>query len=160
DKYRLPIVLCELRELTTAQAAAELAWPVGTVASRLSRGRQLLARRLRRLGLPSGAFPPAAAPTRLGTETVSAAVARGSGSPAAPPALFHEVIRAMSVSKIRLACAGLIACVAITATAVGFLPGTFAAPRKGESNHPAPAQDPIDRVKLRDLSALLQVEAV
>src|SRR5262249_25375297 len=95
DKYRLPIVLCELRELTTAQAAAEIAWPVGTVASRLSRGRQLLARRLRRLDLPSGAFLPAAAPTRLVTETVSAAVAGGSGSPAAAPALFHEVIRAM-----------------------------------------------------------------
>jgi hypothetical protein len=50
--------------------------------------------------------------------------------------------------------------VAITAAAVGFLPGTFAAPPKREANHQAPAQDPIDRVKLRDLSALLQVEAV
>src|SRR5262249_36063672 len=117
DKFRLPIVLCELRELTTAQAAAELGWPVGTVASRRSRGRALLAARLRRRGLASGIAPLACAicrsvstPGQLVTNAVSAAVG-GAVPPAVAPALFNEVLRAMSMSKIRLACAGLIACV-------------------------------------------------
>jgi RNA polymerase sigma factor (sigma-70 family) len=50
EKYRAPIVLCYLRERTHDQAAAELRWPVGTVRSRLARGRDLLRDRLTRRG--------------------------------------------------------------------------------------------------------------
>src|SRR4051794_30177035 len=42
EKYRVPLVLCYLNERTHEQAAAELRWPVGTVRSRLARGRELL----------------------------------------------------------------------------------------------------------------------
>jgi RNA polymerase sigma-70 factor (ECF subfamily) len=45
-KYREAIVLCDLQELSYADAAAALACAVGTVRSRLSRGRALLERRL------------------------------------------------------------------------------------------------------------------
>ena len=48
DKYRSPIVLCELQGLTHREAADQLGWPVGTVAGRLSRGRAILARSLGR----------------------------------------------------------------------------------------------------------------
>ncbi|MDB5308512.1 MAG: polymerase sigma factor, sigma-70 family, partial [Gemmataceae bacterium] len=52
DKYRLPIVLCELEGMTLDEAARHLGWPKGTVAGRLSRGRDILRRRLaRRRGL-------------------------------------------------------------------------------------------------------------
>ena len=50
EKYRAPIVLCYLKEQTHDQAAAELRWPVGTVRSRLARGRELLKQRLTRRG--------------------------------------------------------------------------------------------------------------
>lgn len=46
-KYREAVVLCDLQELTYADAATALACAVGTVRSRLHRGRALLANRLR-----------------------------------------------------------------------------------------------------------------
>jgi RNA polymerase sigma-70 factor (ECF subfamily) len=45
-RYREAVVLCDLQELTYADAAAALRCAVGTVRSRLHRGRALLARRL------------------------------------------------------------------------------------------------------------------
>ena len=42
EKYRLPIVLCRLDGLTRTQAADQLGWPPGTVATRLTRGQDLL----------------------------------------------------------------------------------------------------------------------
>jgi RNA polymerase sigma-70 factor (ECF subfamily) len=47
--YREVIVLCELHELSYVEAAATLACAVGTVRSRLARGRALLCERLRAL---------------------------------------------------------------------------------------------------------------
>jgi RNA polymerase sigma factor (sigma-70 family) len=51
EKYRAPIVLCYLESLTHEQAAQRLRWPVGTVRSRLARGREQLRGRLMRRGL-------------------------------------------------------------------------------------------------------------
>jgi RNA polymerase sigma-70 factor (ECF subfamily) len=46
-KFREAVVLCDLQELGYADAAAAIGCPVGTVRSRLHRGRALLAARLR-----------------------------------------------------------------------------------------------------------------
>ena len=46
-RYREVIVLCDLQELEYADAATVLGVPVGTVRSRLNRGRQMLLDRLR-----------------------------------------------------------------------------------------------------------------
>src|SRR5262245_3329226 len=46
EKYRLPIVLCELQGLTRREAARQLRLSEGTLSSRLARGRQMLRQRL------------------------------------------------------------------------------------------------------------------
>jgi RNA polymerase sigma factor (sigma-70 family) len=56
EKYRAPLVLCYLEGRTHDQAAEALRCPVGTVRSRLARGRDLLRKRLTR-----GGYTPTAA---------------------------------------------------------------------------------------------------
>jgi RNA polymerase sigma factor (sigma-70 family) len=51
DNYRVAVVLCDLEGKTGKEAARQLGWPEGSLASRLARGRKLLARRLTRRGL-------------------------------------------------------------------------------------------------------------
>ena len=66
ERLRAPVVLCYLEGLTHEQAADHLACPVGTVRSRLARGRERLRRALARRGFapptePDGsAAPPTA----------------------------------------------------------------------------------------------------
>jgi RNA polymerase sigma factor (sigma-70 family) len=50
DKYRAAVVLCELEARSLQDAADELGVPLGTIASRLARGRALLAARLKARG--------------------------------------------------------------------------------------------------------------
>jgi RNA polymerase sigma-70 factor (ECF subfamily) len=52
EHYRQAVVLCDLCELSYAEAAARLECAVGTVRSRLSRGHALLAQKLKLLGSP------------------------------------------------------------------------------------------------------------
>src|SRR5262249_53113407 len=47
-KYRVALILCELEGKSRKQAARELGLPEGTVAGHLTRGRSLLANRLRK----------------------------------------------------------------------------------------------------------------
>ena len=83
-KYRAPLILCYLKGQTHDQAAEELECPVGTVRSRLARGRDLLRRRLTSRGhAPTAAILGAEAglPARLLTEAV-------------PPSLISETVEA------------------------------------------------------------------
>lgn len=50
-RFQAPIVLCDLEGLTHELAARHLGWPVGTVKSRLARGRERLRGRLIRRGI-------------------------------------------------------------------------------------------------------------
>jgi RNA polymerase sigma factor (sigma-70 family) len=120
ERYRAVIVLCELEGLTRREAAAQLGWPEGTVASRLARGRALLAGRLSRRGvaLPLGAgalllsqnVTLAVGVSRvLIAATVRAACQVGTGSAAASMisspmvALTQGVINGMLLKKVLLA---------------------------------------------------------
>ena len=51
DRFRVPIVLCDLEGRTCEEAARHLGCPIGTIGSRLARGRERLRGRLVRRGL-------------------------------------------------------------------------------------------------------------
>jgi RNA polymerase sigma factor (sigma-70 family) len=128
EKYRAPLVLCNFESLSHEQAARELCWPVGTVRSRLARGREQLRSRLLRRGLaPSVVFlkralcaqaTRAAIPTELATATVRAALPYGLSKSLAAgvistsiASLVEGAMNMMILAKIKsalLAC-GLIA---------------------------------------------------
>lgn len=52
--YHTPLLLCYLEGLTHEQAAEQLRWPLGTVKTRLLRGRKMLRSRLERRGIALG----------------------------------------------------------------------------------------------------------
>ena len=70
QSFRGPLVLCDLEGKTQKEAAQLLGVPVGTVSSRLSRGRNLLRQRLTRRGLAPPGREPATEPFRDETPTV------------------------------------------------------------------------------------------
>jgi RNA polymerase sigma-70 factor (ECF subfamily) len=51
EKYRAPVVLCDLEGWTREEAARQLGWPTGSMSRRLDRGRTLLRRRLTHRGV-------------------------------------------------------------------------------------------------------------
>jgi hypothetical protein len=54
EKYRAPVVLCDLEGHTREEAARRLGWPTGSMSRRLDRGRSLLRHRLTGRGLTLG----------------------------------------------------------------------------------------------------------
>jgi RNA polymerase sigma factor (sigma-70 family) len=71
EKYRVPIVLCYLEGKTLEETARYLGCPKGTIATRLTRARERLRRRLRRRGV---VVPILVLSALLSEETASAAV--------------------------------------------------------------------------------------
>src|SRR5262245_21392084 len=116
DKYRAPIVLCDLEGKTIREASRQLGWPQGTVGTRLSRGRELLARRLAPAGLPlSGAAlalaralarqsaPAGVRTARIGSTVLAAlsAAAGGAAGVVSPTvaAVTQQVVNAMLTTR-------------------------------------------------------------
>ena len=54
EEFRAPIILVDMGDFSYAEAAEIISCPIGTVRSRLSRGRRLLHKQLRGYVLPSG----------------------------------------------------------------------------------------------------------
>jgi RNA polymerase sigma factor (sigma-70 family) len=132
EKYRTPVVLCDLQGEPRAEVARRLACPLGTVSSRLSRGREMLRERLSRRGValsvPALAAvladrATAAVPAALLAHTVEAGLlyAAGAGAVAAPVAALTEgVLKTMFLTRLKIATAVvLFLSVAVAGTRVG-----------------------------------------
>jgi RNA polymerase sigma factor (sigma-70 family) len=119
NKYRIPIVLCDLEGKAGKEAARQLGWPEGTVASRLSRGRAILAKRLTRQGLTIAGGSLAAALSQNGASAgVPAVLASASAKNASllaagqtvaagqisanVAALTQGVLKAMFLNKLKI----------------------------------------------------------
>jgi RNA polymerase sigma factor (sigma-70 family) len=132
EKYRTPLVLCYLQEATRDEAARRLGCPLGTLKSRLERGREILRRRLgaRGVALPmtmlatvlSAEQIGAALPSSLVSGSVRAAVSFASGSTNTAAAsaqatlLAHGVLRGFLVAKWQ---AGVLLALLFSVLAVG-----------------------------------------
>ncbi len=142
DKYRVPIVLCDLQGKTIKEAARHLNWPQGTVATRLTRGRRLLALRLSKHGLTlsvsalalliSSMAVSASVPASLMAATTKAASLFAAGQAAArvvsakAAALTEGVLGTMLLSKLKL---GTIAVVVTVLLGIGLTRGAQKEPR-------------------------------
>jgi zinc protease len=165
-RYRAPVILCDLEGRTHEQAAAQLGCPVGTVKSRLARGRERLRSRLVRRGIaPSAALlaevlaaePAHAVPVELSSLTLGAAsriaagqaIAAGASS-AGAATLTKGALRSMFLAKIPLATAALVAA-ALATTGVRALvatgpavpqPAAVPASARAATPAPDPPEDP------------------
>jgi RNA polymerase sigma factor (sigma-70 family) len=165
ERYRAPLVLCYLRGRTHDQAAEDLRCPVGTVRSRLARGRELLRKRLTRRGfaptvvggfLGGDATLPArllvaTVPPPLTAATVRGAVGFGSSSiikagvaAASAVALARGVLTTMKLAQLKWI--GL-AALATTLSTGGVIAVGVAAEGQKSAENPPPASTTEARLK-------------
>ena len=165
ERQRAAVVLCDLEGLPHEEASRRLGCPVGTVESRLSRGRQRLRDRLTRRG-----FAPAAAAlwtemARDASVAMPAALIRHSARfvtsspaadtvPAAAATLAEGVIQMMWLARLKPLAA--VAAALILATAGVAVQGRQQPAPKGERGQPESAPAPTagaDRAAVPDMSA-------
>jgi RNA polymerase sigma factor (sigma-70 family) len=167
DKYRAPVLLCDLEGASRRDAARRLGLPEGTLSSRLATARSLLAKRLTRRGLAFGSSSVAAVlaensasayvPALLIGSTVQAAahVAAGKALTAAASAsvasLAKGVMNTMLMSKLKIPL-GVIVAFGLMTLGWGAYQGTRAAddPVASASKEIAKAPAPEDRAKDED----------
>ncbi len=152
EKYRAAVVCCELEGKSRKEAAKILGCPEGTLATRLKRARQLLARRLSQHGaavstavvslLLSDGAVRAVPPGPLVVSTVRAAALTAAGQGGAVSGkvagITEGVVKAMLLSKLRI-----LAALAVFIGALALGAGTFTdsarAQKPAEKAAPMPA---------------------
>ncbi|MCI0701999.1 MAG: sigma-70 family RNA polymerase sigma factor [Planctomycetia bacterium] len=151
---RDPVVLCFLEGHTHAEAAARRGWPVGTVASRLARAKNILRDRLSRRGV---AFPAAglvavfASPPAPAATLIRAALVIATGPadqvPAPVLSLTKGVLSAMRFAKLKLISALVVVAVGLS-VALAAVSGSGTQPitnTQDDSSLPAdPPKKPAD----------------
>jgi RNA polymerase sigma-70 factor (ECF subfamily) len=172
DRYRIPVVLCDLEGMTRKEAASHLGWAEGTVSSRLSRGRELLARRLKRHSLSLSlaaltavlterAMPAPVAAPLIGS-TVQVAVLTVAGQTATAMliasnavALMETMVRAMTMQKIKFVAAIVLGLGLLGGLAYQGVAGQTAERAAPPAVQPAPPDQPIARPVSRTAVAVL-----
>jgi RNA polymerase sigma factor (sigma-70 family) len=134
DRYSAAVILCHLEGMTHEQAARQLGWPVGTVRSRLARGRDRLRDQLTRRGFaPAVLLPtlnasrtPEGIPSGLTESAVRAAIQFAAGEAAAAGTglavltLARGVLKVMILSKQLKIAGALVVAGSLATGAVGF----------------------------------------
>lgn len=120
DKYREPVVLCELEGVSRKDAAARLGIPEGTISSRLATAHRMLAKRLTAKGFAAAGVTAVltnqafAVPDKLAEAALRAAV---DGPPAAVTQLASEVSKMLLWNKLK---AGAVVAGVLLACGLGF----------------------------------------
>jgi RNA polymerase sigma factor (sigma-70 family) len=167
DKYRAPVVLCELERKSRKQVAGLLGIPEGTLSWRLASARKMLARRLSRRGVSSSAGALAAAlsvstasasvPPLLLSSTANAALRVAAGQALTAVAastqvviLTEGVLKAMLLSKLKVFCAVAFAILVGTAvTGLGYQAIAGDPPQaRGTTQRARAAQDDLEELRL------------
>jgi len=134
ERYGVVLVLCHLEGASCEEAARRLNWPVGTVKSRLARGRERLRARLTRRGVA----PSVVAGLELTVKEapvvtlIEATVSSATG--AAPPkvlSLATGFLRSMTMFKVGIT--------AVSVLAVGLAVSILATLSRGAPGSPPPA---------------------
>jgi RNA polymerase sigma factor (sigma-70 family) len=160
-KYRTPLVLSYLQGLTNHDIAAELGCPIGTVFTRLARGREMLRLRLVRRGITlSGGVlatvlaetaPASTLSNELARTTVHAAATFAAGSAAAVAphvaAMTEGVLNMMWLGKMKLVAAVLM--LAIAAGSGAGLLAFRAAGREGDDVRKVAVDDQKPQAELK-----------
>jgi RNA polymerase sigma factor (sigma-70 family) len=169
EKYRSPIVLCDLEGISIKDAARQLGCPMGTVGTRLARGRRMLARRLARGGitLSAGAIATALSeqvatagvPLGLLASTNEAAIHYacgfgrcGAAANAKVIALAEGVMKTMMITKFKIVSAIVFGLAAVVSASGGIVQ-TVAASKPTLKNYeaalaPAPNHSEIGEAKV------------
>jgi RNA polymerase sigma factor (sigma-70 family) len=161
EKFRAAILLIDLEGCTQEEAAVRLCWPLGTVQSRLARGRGRLRARLLRRGLaPPAGLLAATAGLRVASATSTAArlsvdplvraatafATGGAASGAVPPravALAKGVLKTMFTIKWPLAAAAGVVSLLGAGLVVLHAPGSRP-PRNPASTPAGPAAPAVE----------------
>ena len=170
DKYRLPVVLCELEGQPRKAVAQRLALPEGTLSSRLATARKLLGQRLSKRGfavpcaLLAGLLTHEAAcasvPGTLVSNTVKAATLLAAGRVTAAvvspsvAALSEGVLRAMFLTKLKIAGLTLIIALLLGLGVTALQPSAAAQPGAaptGAGRVPQAAAQPKDKAAANKL---------
>jgi RNA polymerase sigma factor (sigma-70 family) len=160
EKYRTPVVLCELEGRSRKEAARQLRLPEGTLSSRLATARKTLAARLAVRGatVSAGAlgtlFTEGAravcVPGRLLVATVRVA---GGAVSVGVAALTEGVMKSMLLTKLKATTWGLLLAASLSIGAVALTYRPAAAQPAPKADHPAaakssPNQDELEALRL------------
>ena len=107
EKYRLPLILCQLEGLTQEAAAGRLGVSAGVLKGRLERGRVLLRDRLAKRGLEAGLcglLPLAASVSPALVQSTLHFAVTGQGATLTSAALVKGAMKMMLLARIRTIC--------------------------------------------------------